>query len=324
VSKTTRSSLTQSISIILTYIQIKSILSGYFLAQLEGPEELVQNNKIMSTRIALALQDELVGNITENLPHICACTYLADEMQRGRYEEKMQEYEQCLEQQELERMPSSNPSFQPSMYPTSFPSVDPNATLNRTDSSSLPVIIESSTTEPSNNTAGGSNNSTKKEPTECIKPKSLQTQTIEFAIQRVFSTQFKRCVENPTNTSPSTLFGNSSICNEIGKATSFGNLDISTSDLLTEMKNCGSEALEIAADYRLSNAIEKGLADASPSWNWNRCTSREEKANNEDIRYQTRKNLNQLFVSFVCDSLSGLCFVLSTNNISCPICRIHG
>ena len=288
------------------------MFSGYGLAQLEGPEELIQNNKVISTRLALALQEQLVGNITENLPHICACTYLADEMRRDRYDEKMREYEQCLEQQELERMPSSNPSFQPSMHPSFMPSVDPNATLNRTDSS-LPVIIESNETKSSNNTTG-SNNSTKKEPIQCgDKPESLQTQTIEFAIQRVFLSQFKRCAENPTNRSLNP-FGDSAICTEIGKTAAFGDHNISTSDLLMEMKNCGSEALKIAEDYKLSNAIDKSLSDASPSWNWNRCTSRD-KTKSGDLGYQTRTNLNQLFVSSSFDSLLELCNILSLSLI---------
>lgn len=303
------------------------------MAQLEAPDEIKQNNQVISTRIALALQDQLVGNITENLPHICACTYLADEKRRDIYDEKMREYEQCLVQQELERMPSSNPSFHPSMHPSfhpsmhpSFmPSVDPNATLNGTDLSlSLPEpVIESSLPTSSDNNIGsnnntGSNNSTEKEPIQCDKPESLQTEAIEMAIQNVFASQFKRCFDNPTNKSLNPFDGNSNICTEIGKTTTFQDHNISTSALLTEMKNCGSEALKIAEEYKLDYAIIKSLSDASLSWNWIRCTG-----NGFDVGYQARKNLNQLFVSSVFDLLFGT-VSCSLSHLALLHCRILG
>jgi len=121
--------------------------SGYFLAQLEGPGEVANNNDIISTRVALALQDQVMGNITENLPHLCLCTYLMEKTFQDIFDKEMQRYEQCLEEQTLQRMPSSNPSFQPSSQPSFIPSLNPNSTnvtliFNGTDdsASALPII----------------------------------------------------------------------------------------------------------------------------------------------------------------------------------------
>eukprot|EP00984_Skeletonema_dohrnii_P010789 scaffold4233_cov142-Skeletonema_dohrnii-CCMP3373.AAC.32 len=308
------SALTFGVVVPLFLLIAVSVFFGYFLAQLEGPDEIIYNNDVISTQIALALQDQLIGNITETLPYICACTYLADKKQQGIFDERMEEYQLCLWEQGNQSMPSSYPSFQPSNQPSFTPSLNPTATnvtltLNGTDSSSILPIIESSPTISSNNFTTSSNNSTtneNEEPIVCKKPKSLQTQTIEFAIQRVFISQFKRCDlnlnltnKNLTNTSTESL-GDGAICAEIGKSTIFEDMSMSTNDLLTEMKTCGSEALEIADDYKLKSVITKSLAEASPSWNWNRCNSRNKTTNREgDLAYQTKTNLNQLFNPWV-------------------------
>jgi len=271
------------------------------LAQLEGPGEIEYNNDVISTRIALALQDQLMGNLTANLPHLCACTYLADKKQQGIFDERMKQYDQCLENQRLQMMPSSYPSFQPSMLPSFTPSMNPTVTNETLTTSSILPIIQSSQSISSNNITG-SKNSTSNEPIVCRKPKSLQTQTIEFAIQRVFISQFKRCegLNLPNISSDSS--GNGTVCTEIGKTTAFESLNVSTGDLLMEMKNCGNDALNITKDYNLTNVITKSLSDASPSWNWNRCKSRNKTTAREE---NLASNLNQLFVSCVFDALFG-------------------
>lgn len=282
------------------YVHIQSNLSiqflGYFLAQLEGPGEIDHNNDVISTRIALALQGQLVGNITENLPYLCACTYLKETKKQDVYDEKQANYEQCLKDQALQREPSTYPSLQPSMNPSFIPSMNPNSTtltLNGTDSTSILPVIESSSPIVSNNTTA-SNNSTENKPIVCTKPKSLQTETIESAIQEVFESQFKRCEDIPQNTR-SNAFGTGA-CYDVFEIST----ELNTTDLLKEMNECGIEALKIADDYKLESVITKSLSDASLSWNWNRCTN-----NSGDLGQKTAKNLNQLFVSSLFDSLFG-------------------
>mmetsp|Transcript_13012 Transcript_13012/g.22196 ORF Transcript_13012/g.22196 Transcript_13012/m.22196 type:complete len:681 (-) Transcript_13012:107-2149(-) len=294
------SALTFGVVVPLLLLIAVSVFFGYFLAQLEGPGEIEYNNDVISTRIALALQDQLIGNLTENLPHLCACTYLADKTQQGIFDKRMEENEQCLKEQQLQMMPSSYPSFQPSMLPSFTPSMNPNKTnetltLATNGTSSILPIIESSQSMSSNNITG-SKNSTSNEPIVCRKPKSLQTQTIEFAIQRVFISQFKRCegLNLPNISSDSS--GNGTVCTEIGKTTAFESLNVSTGDLLMEMKNCGNDALNITKDYKLTNVITKSLSDASPSWNWNRCKSRNKTTAREE---NLASNLNQLFNPWV-------------------------
>lgn len=267
---------------------------GYFLAQLEGPGEIEHNNDVISTRIALALQDQLVGNITENLPYLCACTYLKETKKQNVYDEKQAKYEQCLVDQALQREPSAYPSFQPSLNPSFMNPNSTTLTLNGTaDSASiLPPTEPSPTISTSNTTA--SNNSTTNEPIICKKPKSLQTETIESAIQEVFESQFKRCEDIPQNTRTN-AFGTGACYDVYGD-----NTEVNTGDLLKEMSECGTEALKIADDYMLESVITKSLSDASLSWNWNRCT-----VNSGDLGQKTAKNLNQLFVSSLFDSLFG-------------------
>ena len=267
------------------YIHINLIFhfSGYFLAQLEGPGEIEHNDNVISTRIALALQDELVGNITENLPYLCACTYLKEKEQQWIFDEKKLKYDQCLERQELQRRPSTSPSFQPSMHPSFIPSMDPNATTSTLNGTA--PILESSPTITTNNTTA-SNNSTKNEPIVCTEPKSLQTLTIESAIQEVFESQFKRCEHIPQNISSNPL-DTGAVCDDAIE----DSIELNTGYLLKEMKKCGSEALEIADDYKLRSVIIKSLSEASLSWNWNRCAA------SGDWAQKTKTNLNQLFVS---------------------------
>lgn len=266
------------------------------MAQFEGPGEIDHNNDVISTRIALALQDQLVGNITENLPYLCACTYLKEIKKRGIYDEKEAKYEQCLEDQKLQREPSTYPSFQPSMNPSFIPSMDPNATslaLNGTaDSTSILPIIEPSPTISTSNTTAS--NSTKNEPIVCKKPKSLQTETIESAIQEVFESQFKRCEDIPQNTRLNSF--DSDDCYDAFE----DDIELNTTDLLKDMNECGTEALKIADNYKLESVITKSLSDASLSWNWNRCTD-----NSDDWEQKAAKNLNQIFVSSLFDSLFG-------------------
>lgn len=264
------------------------------MAQLEGPGEIEHNNDVISTRIALALQDQLVGNITENLPYLCACTYLKKTKKQNVYDEKQAKYEQCLVDQALQREPSAYPSFQPSLNPSFMNPNSTTLTLNGTaDSASiLPPTEPSPTISTSNTTA--SNNSTTNEPIICKKPKSLQTETIESAIQEVFESQFKRCEDIPQNTRTN-AFGTGACYDVYGD-----NTEVNTGDLLKEMSECGTEALKIADDYMLESVITKSLSDASLSWNWNRCT-----VNSGDLGQKTAKNLNQLFVSSLFDSLFG-------------------
>lgn len=292
----------------LTTLRQTSITSsGYFLAQLEGPGEVANNNDVISTRVALALQDQVMGNITENLPHLCLCTYLTEKKFQDIFDKEMQRYEQCLEEQTLQRMPSSNPSFQPSSQPSFIPSLNPNSTnvtliFNGTDdsASALP-IIDSNLMISSNNSAGAtniteSNNTTDNEPIiVCVEPKSLRNSVIEFAIQRVFISQFKSCLDNPRNISADPV-GSGEVCTKTGEKAKFEDIEVSTEDLLMEMKNCGKEALNIAERYMLTSVITKSLSDATPSYNWNRCALRNA-TGEQDLSEKTVMNLNQLFVS---------------------------
>ena len=267
-------------------------MSGFFLAQLEGPGEIEYNNDVISARIALALQDQLIGNITMNLPHICACTYLTDKMYQDIFDEQTQEYEQCLENQRLQKMPSSYPSFHPTIQPSLSPTIQPslsNTTNNLTASVGIETpIIESS---DSNELSTSATN----EPIVCAEPKSRQKSAIEFAIQNVFTSQFKPCLsaDNLMNFT-SNPFSDSAICTETGMTTTFDDIGVTTEDLLMEMKTCGNDALSIGADYKLTSVITRGLADSSPSWNWNRCTLRVKKNRTKD---DVAMSLNQLFVS---------------------------
>ena len=282
-----------------------SVVFGYFFADLESRGEIEANNEIFAAQAAVLFQEQLVGNITINLPRMCTCTYL-HELQ---YEEKINgqqaEYEQCLEQQRLQLMPSSTPSLQPSNQPTS------NGTINNgTDEESIPLLpILDSPNDTINFTKEGNTPIVCKEP-----PPSSNAHMLTFAIQRVFVNQMKRCVSlSDIVTNLNSSFDNVTVCSDLtdpklaalcdwnlycDQRLKFQGLVISPEDLLNKMDVCGQEALDIAKEYRMENISKPGLVDESVSFNWNRCAFRTKKNQTkaEEVGDQITSNLNQLLV----------------------------
>jgi len=56
-----------------------ALFFGYFLAFLEAPDEKVTNNDIISTQEILALQKQLVDEITKKLPSVCSSMFILEQ-----------------------------------------------------------------------------------------------------------------------------------------------------------------------------------------------------------------------------------------------------
>ena len=69
-----------------------SLFFGYFLAMLEAPNEIDENNKFLGYKHTKGLENMVNQRIAEDLPYICACTFLRDAEQQKLNEE----YEECL------------------------------------------------------------------------------------------------------------------------------------------------------------------------------------------------------------------------------------
>lgn len=287
-----------------------SVFLGHFFADLESRGEIEANNEIFAAKAAVAFQEQMMGNITANLPLLCTCSYLHELQYEEKINEQQAEYEQCLEQQRLQLMPSSSPSLQPSNQPSL------NVTINNgTDEESIPLlpILDSSPTSSNNDTI----NSTKEGNTPIVckePPPSLNTPMLTFAIQRVFVSQMKRCVDlSDIATNLNSSFDNVTVCSDLtdpklaalcdwdqycDQRLKFQDLVISPEDLLNKMDVCGQEALDIAKEYRMENISKPGLVDESVSFNWNRCAFRTKKNQTkaEEVGDQITSNLNQLLV----------------------------
>ena len=281
-----------------------SVFLGHFFADLESHGEIEANNAIFAAKAAVTFQEQLVGNITVNLPRMCTCSYLHEQQYEEKINEQQAEYEQCLEQQRLQLMPSSSPSLQPSNQPSL------NGTINNGTDESVPLlpILDSSPTSNSTTKEGNT-------PIVCKEPPpSLNAQMLTFAIQRVFVSQLKRCVDlSDIATNLTSSFDNVTVCSDLtdpnlaalcdwerycDQRLKFQDLVISPEDLLNKMDVCGQDALDIAKEYRMENITKPGLVDESITWNWNRCAFRTKKNQTKakEVGDQITSNLNQLLV----------------------------
>jgi len=234
------------------------------------PGEIDTNNDIIATKMALQFNVELGKRLTEELPFVCACTFLTEEEQRILDER----YENCLAEEELnpaEAVAALNAAaMNKNITNSTIFSVGSNSTTN--SSASLFAVGNSSdspTANPSRRPTSPPINFRSK----CIKPPDLESFAIEQTIQELFANRFS-CGGNISLGGPQL---NVTLCSSkhINETTSQfpKTMTVSPEDMFTSLNNCGKTADAIVDAYRMTDIIVSELISSDVTFNWIRCSA---------------------------------------------------
>ena len=237
------------------------------------PGEIDTNNDIIATKMAMQINVVLGKRITEELPFICACTFLTEEEQRILDEG----YEDCLAEEELNpTMAAEAAAAAPNATNSTIFSVGSNSTTN----SSAPLFdVGNSSDSPTDNPSRGPTSPPTIFRSKCIKPPDLESFAIEETIQKLFVSRFPcRDPHNISEIQP--LRGpkqNVTLCSskQINETSSQfpRRMRISPEDMFDSLTACGQAAEAIVDAYRMTDIIVSELISSGITFNWIRCSA---------------------------------------------------
>ena len=254
-----------------------SLLFGFGLATLEAPGEVLTNNDIIATASAVALQEELLDTITEELPTICSNVFWL---------------EKSIELPFQECLAAPTDSLSDGVIGTDG-NITNTSSTNSTTSDGV-IGTDGNITNSTNGTTPITNSTNGTTPiVNCTEPPSLEGAVIEGTIQQVFVGNLAQCSflqqnntssNNNNNSTPAMQLLQKVIANSTLNNVSLPTeLTIEFSDLQYFMGKCGNEALQVIGEYQFEDIIDPGLLSSSVSFDWIRCTAPDPDADDENI-----------------------------------------
>lgn len=226
-----------------------SLLFGFGLAKLEAPGEVATNNDIISTASAVALQEELLATITEELPTICSSVFWL---------------EQAIELPFRECLAAPTDSLGDGVI---GPDGNSTNSINSTNVTNTTDPVVNCTEPPSLEGA--------------FIEGTIQQVFVGSLAQCSFLQQNN--TNNNNNSSPDMQLLQKVYPNATLNVSLPAELTIEYSDLTYFMGKCGQEALQIVGEYQFEDVIDPGLLSSSVSFDWIRCTAPDPDADNGNI-----------------------------------------